>query len=285
MILTCPNCATRYLTTPEDIGPKGRTVRCSSCQTSWYVKAEADILDLADQESSAPNKSPVPNKVSNKISVPQPSLTAKQGTAKQGKVSAQAGIEAAAQIRDKTYRKRAARRMMGVGLLWGTTLAILGLGAGAAYYLRQPIVQKYPAAATLYKGFGVQVAQNGLILESVTVNSAYIEGVPTVLVEGELSNIDRVSRLAGPIYFDMLDVAGQSLASWTYEAETGPIEPASSLSFVDQYANPPIDAVRLRYGLSTYEAPDLDSDSELGSVSDSDLDSELALTPLAPLPR
>lgn len=281
MILTCPDCATRYLTTAEDIGPKGRTVRCSSCQASWFVKAEPDILNLSVQDRPLPNKSPTP----------QPATRASH-------LGAEAGLQAAAHIRDKTYRKRVARRMMSVGLIWALTLAILGAGLGAAYYLRQPIVEKYPAAATIYKGFGVHVTQNGLSLDNMSVKSAYVEGVSTVLVAGELRNIDRVSRLAGPIYFDMLDVAGQSLAGWVYDFEgeafeTEPIKAGVAANFVTQYANPPIDAVRLRYGLLPYSGPGSAAFENISLVTSQDegaddngvtIDgAELGISPLAPL--
>ncbi len=36
MILHCQNCDTKYATTPEAIGPQGRTVRCAKCGHSWF---------------------------------------------------------------------------------------------------------------------------------------------------------------------------------------------------------------------------------------------------------
>ena len=51
MILTCPNCATRYVVKDGSIGPKGRKVRCASCGHSWHQ--EADVSALADESPLA----------------------------------------------------------------------------------------------------------------------------------------------------------------------------------------------------------------------------------------
>ena len=44
MILTCPNCATRYVVKDGSIGPKGRKVRCANCQHSWHQDADPATL-------------------------------------------------------------------------------------------------------------------------------------------------------------------------------------------------------------------------------------------------
>ncbi len=45
MIITCPECTTRYDVDDERFSPNGRSVRCSSCGESWFVPAP-ELLDM-----------------------------------------------------------------------------------------------------------------------------------------------------------------------------------------------------------------------------------------------
>src|SRR3546814_11342182 len=48
MILTCPACATRYLTDPALLGATGRVGRCAKCQHSWLQVPPADMPQRLD---------------------------------------------------------------------------------------------------------------------------------------------------------------------------------------------------------------------------------------------
>ncbi len=53
MIITCPDCATRYDVDDERFTPSGRSVRCTSCGESWFVPAPEE-LDVAPIEDLSP---------------------------------------------------------------------------------------------------------------------------------------------------------------------------------------------------------------------------------------
>jgi len=75
MILTCPNCDTRYSVDGAKFPAAGRTVRCAKCGHSWHQAAEApepeqDPLAEAVIPEPAPEPEPVsPYPVNNPSSI------------------------------------------------------------------------------------------------------------------------------------------------------------------------------------------------------------------------
>jgi predicted Zn finger-like uncharacterized protein len=54
MIITCPDCATRYDVDDDRFTPNGRSVRCTACGESWFVPAPEEI-DVAPIEDLIPS--------------------------------------------------------------------------------------------------------------------------------------------------------------------------------------------------------------------------------------
>ena len=53
MILTCPECGTRYVVKDGAIPPEGRQVRCASCKHSWHQEPGPDSAEAAPVASQA----------------------------------------------------------------------------------------------------------------------------------------------------------------------------------------------------------------------------------------
>lgn len=63
MVVTCPNCGSRYAVDPLAIGPAGRTVQCSRCDHRWFYKkvvGAAPLPDVVIRPTSAGASSALP---------------------------------------------------------------------------------------------------------------------------------------------------------------------------------------------------------------------------------
>lgn len=54
MILTCPECSTRYSVEPASLGTTGRTVRCAHCGTRWTARPPDDAPQAVELAPAAP---------------------------------------------------------------------------------------------------------------------------------------------------------------------------------------------------------------------------------------
>lgn len=55
MILSCPNCSTRYLLSSASIGVDGRDVRCAKCNHQWFQEPDPDLVDNLPAEETEPS--------------------------------------------------------------------------------------------------------------------------------------------------------------------------------------------------------------------------------------
>src|SRR3990167_1773453 len=56
MILTCPECGTKYVVKDGAIPPEGRKVRCASCKHSWHQDPDpSDEVTAGRPEETAPS--------------------------------------------------------------------------------------------------------------------------------------------------------------------------------------------------------------------------------------
>ena len=49
MILSCPNCETRFVVPPAAIGPAGRRVRCANCRHDWFADPPDESLEIVPE--------------------------------------------------------------------------------------------------------------------------------------------------------------------------------------------------------------------------------------------
>ncbi|MBL4854624.1 MAG: zinc-ribbon domain-containing protein [Robiginitomaculum sp.] len=254
MILTCPDCATRFKIADDAIGPNGRTVRCSQCSTTWFVAAEPDVLALDEAERLEELREEVIRKPV--IRKPVPDLPAESINLDAGdhhgkdilpetEPAKQPDIGPHATIRDNAERKKVRRRLLGVGMIWIVTLTILAGFALAAYLFRAQIVDRFPGAAPVYRAIGLEANSSGLEIYGLETREGNTDGVEVLIVTGKIKNFDIKSRDVDMIRLSFKNDADEVLASWVVEPPKPILRRDETITFTSQYPNRPLDASKL----------------------------------------
>ena len=243
MIITCPECATRYKTTEDAIGPNGRTVRCANCTTTWFVPAPndeltMDALALADneREDMVAQEPSAPKHVASAPIIPRSDFD-KTDTAASG-----AHID----MREKTDRRRRNRRLRGVLAIWLVPLSIMATAAFAAYHYRHDIVKDYPKSATLYKAAGVDVSVSGLVLDRPETRYAEVDGVPILMVSGSVRNISDGQLSLPMVELSLHNADDDVLTSWVVDLDKAVLPKGGRTAYSTQHPNPALDAAILK---------------------------------------
>jgi predicted Zn finger-like uncharacterized protein len=200
MILTCPQCSTRYHVDPASLGTTGRTVRCANCGHRWPVKPPADtpkVIELNPAPAAAaPRMWPV--------AAPD--------------------------------KPRAAGSASLVGWLVGVLIVLI---VASAVIGRNEIVAGFPASKTIYQKLGLPVTlQLGLQFEGVTSKRLEEGGVAVLVVEGEIVNVTDQIRPVPPIRVTLLDGGGRRLQQELFKAKDAELEAGAKTSFSGRLVNP-----------------------------------------------
>ena len=242
MILTCPECSTSYMAKDGVIGPNGRSVRCASCETVWFVEGvDPDAMALKDNQTVLLTPESVPE---SQIGVETKPLSVPEH-------AAPASVGAHILLRNKADAEKLSKRKRLIGLIWVAALLLIGLAAIFAIVKRQAIVESYPKAATLYQAFGINMKSNGLDIQGLSSQRLVIDGEDVLRVNGEVVNLTSSDISAPPLQLRLENRSGEALVDWY--VEVGTVAAGQSVTIETDYPSPPIDGVELRYRFTPEE--------------------------------
>jgi predicted Zn finger-like uncharacterized protein len=226
MILTCPDCASRYFVEDERLGDAGRAVRCGACGSKWTARAEAPLELTATPEMGATAQEPF----------------------------GRASFEPAVELRDlpadelpKVFRGRAqtkekVREAATSGVVWAGLVAGFVLLIAIAVMLRQNVSTIFPRAAGAYAMAGLPVNLVGLVIEGQRAQPALKDGHAVLSVSGALRNVRDGPVAAPPLRISVLDGAGRTLAIKIADPGGALIPPGEARHFMIDVVDPPAGA-------------------------------------------
>jgi predicted Zn finger-like uncharacterized protein len=233
MILTCPECATRYFVPDDKVGADGRTVKCASCGHRWHAaKTEPDLELFDDPELGA---------LSREV----------QGAAGEGAkaepedLSDLPGPEIPKVLRQRKDNERKVREAAAVGVVWAGMAAGLAVLVAMAVVFRGNVVELWPKSAAAYASVGLPVNRVGLTLEQVKAEPTLQDGHAALSVTGMMRNIEDRTVMAPPLTVVLLSPDGHRVGGKIAAAEDPAIPPGETRQFAIVLLDPPANAKTL----------------------------------------
>jgi len=210
MIVSCPACSTRYNLPPQQLGSKGRKVRCKKCGHNW-------IQAPAGAAAEAPATASSPSELSSARTVQPPAALRaddESGTASAPPFDREPADDWGSRLggafdggfgggfgeeQQEPERGGRGRRLMAAAR---SVLQWLGLAAGITGLVvfmisaRTDIVALWPPAARLYDAVGLTVEPPGagLQLQNVKSEQQIKDGAVMLVVEGQIVNVSELDR-------------------------------------------------------------------------------------------
>lgn len=118
---------------------------------------------------------------------------------------------------------------------------LLGLGATVTILIgwRTDVVRLLPQTASLYSTIGLGVNLRGLVFEKIKTSREIHEGVPVVVVEGEIVSISRKAVEVPRLRFGVRNGLGAEIYNWTAMPGRTVAQGGERITFRSRLASPP----------------------------------------------
>lgn len=258
MTITCPSCEASFRIDLRALGP-GRTVRCARCRTEWFAAGEPAASQAFD-EPSDDGAEPVYDQPEiirgleeaaeidaidfRDAAAPDPAYDAvvladPEARLEQRRRAARPAAPRAGRTRPRAI-KAAIRRFVSVrpvAIAAAVAIAFCGVFVGE----RVSLVRAAPSLASLYDTIGMPVNVRGLSIGALRSVEQIEEGVPLLLVTGEIENVSSIALDVPRLRLAVMGGDKSELYAWTTVAARAKLAPGETAPFRARLASPPAD--------------------------------------------
>lgn len=236
MILTCPQCATRYQVDGAKFPAAGRNVRCAKCGNVWHqlgpVPEPDPETELMVEEPPAahqpepaaePAYEPAPAQVRVAAFVPAPSTDAVE--------------EATRAALPRARKSWLGRIALAAG--WLLLIGLLFAIGWAAVNFRESVAIYVPKTASFYAAAGLPVSPRGMDLIDIAYRQKTEDGQSVLTVTGRVVNRSSHELSVPQVRVMLFDADKHELYRWTSVVGVSTLKPGAFANFHTRLASPP----------------------------------------------
>jgi len=221
-----------------DVGPEFGSFAADAGEndSTSNVAAEAEVFSGEGDE--APDVQPPPI-VPGHLDEGRPVIEVESDPPPAPVVEPAENIEsAAARRRRQSIKRGALRRPL---LHVQTAILALALVSTTIVGWRSDVVRVLPQTASFYALLGLPVNLRGLAFDKVVISTEQHEGVPILVVEGNVFNGAHKTVEVPRLKFVVRNAARQEIYSWTAVPSRTSLSPGEALAFRSRLVTPPAD--------------------------------------------
>jgi len=237
MILTCPQCSTRYNADAAKFQPSGRNVRCAKCGHLWHqdpppaeIDAASDIAVIDDSPPPPPSPPPAPEPMPARPAAFAPNPVISRETVRM--------VEAPAKPKSKLPGQLAV--MAG----WAGLIVLILLVGWTAMTFRQQIATVWPQSASVYSALGMKMKATGIDIQDVSFQRSNEGGQSVLSVNGTITNPTAHELPVPQIRVALIDDDRHELYHWMYTPTVLTLKAGESSKFTTRINDPPPGARR-----------------------------------------
>ena len=272
VVITCPNCGTRYRVPYGTIGHAGREVQCAQCTKHWHATADAPppppvadddklfspaderaLDDAFEAEARGTQTAALPAAVPVNRDHERTLAEIKEALKPRVKKDPANTIDPALLKKSKRAfdkRQRTISKRLPIARLRRTArlaafvllVSILVLG----FALRTDLVRWYPSLAGLYTAIGLPVNIVGLEFENEKTLMSFRNGKQVMLITARVRSISDFTVRVPPVLVSLLDASGAATYEWSVTLQAAEMGPGDILDFSTEVSAPPEGAVTVR---------------------------------------
>lgn len=243
MIITCPECDTRYRADAAKFPPAGRKVKCAKCGHTWHQEAPPPepVGEPEEQIVSAPTPEPEP--VAAKVEeAPRPSALVPDP---QVEAPAHAPVITVTPSVDREAGRSFLAGRLGLVVGWALLAGLLLIAVWATLTYRQEIATAWPQTASLYGALGKPVNPRGIEFTDVSYRPEKQDGQAVLAITGKLVNNSQREQPVSQIRAALSDDTGHELYHWTFSSGITTLKPGKTAKFLTRISSPPSAAKHL----------------------------------------